>query len=79
MTVYIYISNYQCSIAVIKLQFRQFAALQQVPPGVARTPRTPSLRLWMGTQILPQKRGSSPPLFCPCIVAKRLDGSGCHL
>ena len=40
MTVYIYISNYQCSIAVIKLQFRQFAALQQVPPGAARTPRT---------------------------------------
>ena len=28
----------------------------------------------------PQKRGTAaPPLFSPCIVIKRLDGSRCHL
>ena len=28
---------------------------------------------------LPPKKGHSPPLFGPCPVAKRLDGSRCHL
>jgi len=28
---------------------------------------------------LPPKKGHSPPFFGPCPVAKRLDGSRCHL
>jgi len=28
---------------------------------------------------LPQKGNNSPPIFSPCIVAKRVDGSTCHL
>jgi len=28
---------------------------------------------------IPKKGAQQPPIFGPCIVAKRLDGSRCHL
>ena len=33
----------------------------------------------VGTELLPQKGGHSSPHFRPCIVARCLDGSRCHL
>jgi len=33
----------------------------------------------MGTEQPPQKEAQQPPIFGPYIIAKRLDGSRCHL